>query len=68
MKRYRIGFEDGVKCDVIDEYPNLTPIVDTAIFGYGHLIAFALNKHDAESLVERLNTISDFEKTWTSLP
>lgn len=50
-----------MKCDILDEYPNLIPIVDTRMFGFGQVIAFALSQYEAEVLVERLQLLEDYK-------
>jgi hypothetical protein len=60
--RYGVGFkEDDVKCDILEVYPDLFPVVDYRLFGYGQVIAFTLSRYDAEVLVERLQLLEDYK-------
>lgn len=70
MKRYTIGFTDSdTKSVITEEYPDLIPIVDNGSrFMCGEVIAFAVDEFHANQIVNRLNVMHDFEKTWTSLP
>lgn len=60
--RYSLGFKDPeVTCDILAEYPNLFPIVDHRMFGWGRVIAFALSKYEAEILIQRLQILEDYK-------
>jgi hypothetical protein len=60
--RYSVGFkEDDVKCDILEVYPELFPVVDYRFFGYGQVIAFTLSRYEAEVLVERLQILEDYK-------
>jgi hypothetical protein len=65
-KPYQIGLPEGLKIMMVDDYPDLIPIVH--IGAPTRLVAFAPDKYDAERLVNALNLANQFEKTWTSLP
>ena len=62
QKRYRVGFEEGVKCAILEEYPNLTPLVDTRLFGYGEVVAFCISDWDAQKLADQLNFLEELKR------
>jgi hypothetical protein len=56
MKRYRVGFDEGVSCIAKDLYPDLFLVVDTdSVFGYGEVVAMCFNQHDAKKVCDDLN-------------
>ena len=60
--RYSVGFkEDDVKCDILEVYPELFPVVDYRFFGYGQVIAFALTQYEASELVWKLQLLEDYK-------
>jgi hypothetical protein len=65
-KTYRIGFEDGHTCYMVQEYPDLIPIVRYSQFLSGELVAFAPCRSSAERLTQVLNMVDKLEKTWVA--
>ena len=61
--RYQVWFEEGVCCRILEDYPDLIPIVDISLFGLGQLLCFATSKYEAEFLVDKLNSIETLKKS-----
>jgi hypothetical protein len=65
-KPYQTELPEGLKIAIVDEYPDLVPIVH--IGSPTRLVAFAPDKYEAERLANALNLVDQFEKAWTSYP
>ena len=60
--RYSVGLKDpDVKIAILEEFPNLVPVIDYRAFGFGQVIAFCLSKYEAEVLVQRLQILEDYK-------
>lgn len=55
MKRYRVGFDEGIICIAKDLYPDLFLVVDTKRTFFGEVVAMCFNQHDAKKVCDDLN-------------
>jgi hypothetical protein len=64
---YRVGFKEGHYNIMAQDYPDLIPIVRYGgSFMCGELVAFASCQVNAKRLVQALNMVETFEKTWVA--
>lgn len=62
-KRYQMGFDEGVRCMLADDNPDLFPVVDTGHWNIcGSLVALCHTQQDAERVVDALNGLHRMEQ------